>query len=96
LNKQQELLVPVMYDHAVFTVLAQLRFFIRSHQRKALTVLFRAAFESLSELSADKHYLGGRIGALAVSHAWTHTLEWHSHVNMFGTPWIVENLLRVS
>jgi rhodanese-related sulfurtransferase len=82
LKKQQELLLPVPYFHVVFTVPAQLRFITRSHQKKALTVLFRAAFESLSELCADKHHLGGRVGALAVLHTWTRTLEWHPHVHM--------------
>lgn len=82
LKTQQELLLPVPYFHVVFTVPANLRFLIRSHQKKALTVLFRAAFESLSELCADKHYLGGRVGALAVLHTWTRTLEWHPHVHM--------------
>ena len=33
-------------------------------------------------LCADPHFLGGDIGALAVLHTWTRTLEWHPHVHM--------------
>jgi rhodanese-related sulfurtransferase len=36
----------------------------------------------LSELCADKHHFGGRVGALVVLHTWTRTLEWHPHVHM--------------
>lgn len=45
-------------------------------------MLFRAAFDSLSALCTDTKYLGGRIGALAVAHTWTRSLEWHPHIHM--------------
>jgi hypothetical protein len=79
---QRELLLPVPYFHVVFTLPAELRRIVRSHQRALLPVLFRAAFTSLARLCADPHFLGGRIGALAVLHTWTRTLEWHPHVHM--------------
>jgi hypothetical protein len=66
----------------VFTLPAELRRVVRCHQRALLCVLFQAAFESLSALCADPRWLGGRIGALAVLHTWTRTLEWHPHVHM--------------
>jgi hypothetical protein len=47
-----------------------------------LPFLFRAAFTSLARLCADPRFLGGQIGALAVLHIWTRTLEWHPHVHM--------------
>jgi hypothetical protein len=79
---QRELLLPVPYFHVVFTLPAELRRLVRSHQAALLPVLFRAAFTSLARLCADPHFLGGRIGALAVLHTWTRTLEWHPHVHM--------------
>ncbi len=79
---QQELLLPVPYFHVVFTLPAELRRLVRSHQAALLPVLFRAAFTSLEDLCADPHFLGGRIGALAVLHTWTRTLEWHPHIHM--------------
>ena len=37
---------------------------------------------SLSTLCWDKHHLGGQVGALAVLHTWSRTLEWHPHIHM--------------
>jgi hypothetical protein len=76
------LLLPVPYYHVVFTLPAELRRIVRSHQRALVSVLFRAAFESLQALCADPRFVGGKIGALAVLHTWTRTLEWHPHVHM--------------
>ena len=45
-------------------------------------MLFRAAYDALSVLCGDPHFLGGSIGALAVLHTWTRTLEWHPHIHM--------------
>ncbi len=53
-----------------------------AHQKTLLDVLFRAAFDSLAALCKDSRYLDGQIGALAVLHTWTRTLEWHPHVHM--------------
>jgi hypothetical protein len=82
LDAQRELLLPVPYFHVVFTLPAELRRLVRSHQAALLPILFQAAFESLARLCADPHYLGARIGALAVLHTWTRTLEWHPHVHL--------------
>ena len=80
--EQRQLLLPVPYFHVVFTLPDELRRLVRSHQKPLLSALFRAAFDSLAALCADPHFLGGRIGALAVLHTWTRTLEWHPHVHM--------------
>jgi hypothetical protein len=83
LTKQRELLLPVSYFHVVFTLPEELRRIVRSHQKALLSVLFRAAFDSLRSLCADQRFLGAEeIGALAVLHTWTRTLEWHPHVHM--------------
>lgn len=74
--------MPVPYFHVVFTLPAELRRLVRSHQAALLPVLFRAAFTALARLCADPHFLGGQIGPLAVLHTWTRTLEWHPHVHM--------------
>jgi hypothetical protein len=82
LSVQRKLLLPVPYFHVVFTLPSELRRLVRSHQKALLSVLFRAAFESLVALCADPHFLGAEIGALAVLHTWTRTLEWHPHIHM--------------
>lgn len=100
LSHQEALLLPVPYFHVVFTLPAELRRAVRSQQRVLLGVLFQAAFDSLSSLCADPKWLGGRIGALAVLHTWTRTLEWHPHVHMLlpagalapdGRSWLPHN-----
>jgi hypothetical protein len=82
ISSQRELLLPVPYFHVVFTLPSEWRRLVRSYQKTLLSVLFRAAFESLTALCADPHFLGAQIGALAVLHTWTRTLEWHPHVHM--------------
>jgi hypothetical protein len=74
-------LLPVPYFHVVFTLPAELRALVRSHQRVLLGVLMRTAAETLQALAADPHYVGGALGILAVLHTWTRTLLYHPHVH---------------
>lgn len=80
--QQRELLLPARYFHVVFTLPSEIGRLVRSHQTPLLSVLFQAAFESLARLCRDPHFLGAQIGALAVLHTWTRTLEWHPHIHM--------------
>jgi hypothetical protein len=81
-ERQRASLLHVPYFHVVFTVPAELRELIRGHQKKLIKVLFRAAFESLAALCSDPRHHGGDIGALAVLHTRTRTLQWHTHVHL--------------
>ena len=74
-------LLPVPYFHVVFTLPAELRALVRSHQRVLLGALMRTAAETLQALAADPHYVGGTLGILAVLHTWTRTLLYHPHVH---------------
>ena len=51
-----------------FTLPAQLRDLVRSHQRAAFKILLKSAASSLLELAKDPRYLGARPGCLAVLH----------------------------
>jgi hypothetical protein len=82
LERQRQLLLPVPYFHVVFTLPEELRRLVRSHQRALVSALFRAAFDAVAALARDDRFLGAQIGALAVLHTWTRTLEWHPHVHM--------------
>lgn len=83
LERQRALLLPVPYFQVVFTLPDPLRRLVRSNQKLLLPVLFQTAFESLSALCADPHFLGAaQIAALTVLHTWTRTLEWHPHLHM--------------
>ena len=74
-------LLPIPYFHVVFTLPAELRELVRAHQRVALALLMATAAESLQALAADAHYVGGRLGILAVLHTWTRALVYHPHVH---------------
>jgi hypothetical protein len=74
-------LLPVPYCHVVFTLPAEFRALVRSHQRVLLGALMQTAAEALQALAADEHYLGGTVGILAVLHTWTRTLVYHPHVH---------------
>ncbi len=76
LERQRELLLPVPYFHVVFTLPAELRRPVREHQHALVGALFRAAFDGLANLCEDPRWLSRRIGALALLHTWTRTLEW--------------------
>ncbi len=83
LRGQRARLLPVPYFQVVFTLPGELRRPVRSHQRALLPALFKAAFAALASLCADPRWLGAStIGALAVLHTWTRTLEWHPHVHL--------------
>ena len=74
-------LLPVPSFHVVFTVPQELRRIIRAHPGQFYGVLMKAAAKALMKLAADPHYVGGKIGILAVLHTWTRTLEYHPHVH---------------
>jgi len=68
---QEQRLLPIHYFHAVFTLPSQLREIIRRHQKALYPVLFHAAVESLQALGADKRFVGGQLGIMAVLHTWS-------------------------
>jgi hypothetical protein len=45
------------------------------------TILFKAVAETLSELSADKKYLGATLGFTSILHTWGQNLMHHPHIH---------------
>lgn len=82
---QQEALLPVRYFHLVFTLPAGLGPLALRNQAVVYALLFRAASETLLELSADPRHLDARIGFTAVLHTWSQTLEYHPHLHCIVT-----------
>lgn len=83
-QRRQELLA-VPYFHVVFTVPDALHPAMRSHQTRFYGVLMQAAGQSLIELAADPHYVGGTVGLVAILHTWGRTLTYHPHVHCLVT-----------
>jgi hypothetical protein len=79
LDKRRTELLETVYFHVVFTLPAQLREIVRSHQKTLYSILMQAAAYALLKLAADPKYVGAKIGMLAVLHTWTNGLAFHPH-----------------
>jgi len=81
LHRQRRKLLPVPYYLVTFTVPAQLRPILRSHQQRLYPLLLREAPEALREVARQHKDLGAQIGLLAVLQTWTRDLRYHPHVH---------------
>ena len=81
LERQCRDLLPVPYFHLVFTLPEALGRLVRRNQAELYDRLFRAASEALLELTADEDHLGAQIGATALLHTWSQTLQYHPHLH---------------
>jgi hypothetical protein len=81
IEARKEDLLNVGYFHIVFTIPDLLNPVAYQNQRVVYDILFRAAAETLSELSTDKEYLGAQIGFTAILHTWGQNMMHHPHVH---------------
>jgi hypothetical protein len=81
LERQRRKLLPVPYYLVTFTVPAQLRPVIRSHQKSLYPLLLRESAGALRDIARDHKDLGAQIGFLAVLQTWTRDLRYHPHVH---------------
>ena len=81
LSDRQQDLLPVPYFHAVFTIPDLLNPLILRNQKILYDLLFKCVSETLSELAADKKYLGAQIGFTTILHTWGQNLMDHPHIH---------------
>ncbi|SCY54307.1 IS91 family transposase [Alkaliphilus peptidifermentans] len=81
LNKQEQSLLLTHYFHVVFTLPQELRSITLFNQEKIYNLLFKAACETLLELSSDPKHLGANIGFSAILHTWGQNLMFHPHIH---------------
>jgi hypothetical protein len=81
LERQRRKLLPVPYYLVTFTVPAQLRQVIRSHQKDLYPLLLRQSAAALRDIARDHKDLQAQIGFLAVLQTWTRDLRYHPHVH---------------
>ena len=79
-DRRQDLL-PVPYFHVVFTLPNLLNPLVLRNQKLLYDLLFQRVSETLSELAADKKYLGAQIGITAILHTWGQNLMDHPHIH---------------
>ena len=80
LDREQDLL-EIDYFHVVFTVPDSLNHLALQNQKLFYSLLFKAASETLLELSRDPKYLGAEIGFISVLHTWGQNLIDHPHLH---------------
>jgi hypothetical protein len=77
--------LPVSYVHVVFTLPEGLRSLVLRNQKLLYEILFKAASETLKELTRDPKHLGAQIGFIAILHTWSQTLMDHPHIHCLVT-----------
>ena len=85
LMAREERMLKVGCFHVVFTVPKQLRGVTYLNQRELYGLLFKAASQTLLELSASQRWLGGQPGVTAVLHTWRRDLGYHPHLHCLVT-----------
>ncbi|RLB28537.1 MAG: IS91 family transposase [Deltaproteobacteria bacterium] len=85
LDARKEDLLPIVYFHPVFTLPEALRPLALRNQAELYSLLFRAAPETLKELTENPKHLGAEVGFIAVLHTWTQTLMDHPHLHCIVT-----------
>ena len=78
-------LLPTGYFHLVFTLPEGVKPLALRNQRVVYSILFKAASESIKELTEDPKHLGAEVGFIAVLHTWSQTLMDHPHLHCIVT-----------
>ena len=85
LEARKEDLLPTAYFHPVFTVPEGVKPLALRNQEAVYSILFKAASESIKELTEDPKHLGAEVGFIAVLHTWSQTLVDHPHLHCIVT-----------
>lgn len=80
--KQKYYTLNIRYFHTVFTLPSELNCLALIDPKIIYSILFKAASETLKELSKDTKYLGAKIGFTAVLHTWGQNLSLHPHLHV--------------
>ena len=81
LEAREEELLPIPYFHVVFTLPQELAALALRNPQVVYSLLFKAASQTLLELSRDPRHLGAQIGVTALLHTWSQTLMHHPHLH---------------
>ncbi len=78
-------LLPTRYFHVVFTLPESLRPLALRNQDAVYSILFRAASQTLKEVTQNPKHLSAEVGFIAVLHTWSQTLMDHPHLHCIVT-----------
>lgn len=85
LEKRKQDILPTPYFHVTNTLPEGWRNIVRANQKDLYSILMKAAAKAIGKLAADKKYVGGQVGIMAVLHTWTRTMVYHPHVHCLVT-----------
>ena len=85
LRDQLATILPIPYYHVVFTLPHELNDLCLCNQRVMYELFFQSATQTLQTFAADKRYLGGKLGIIAMLHTWGQNLSYHVHLHMIVT-----------
>ncbi len=74
-------LLPVGYYHLVFTIPHELNDLSFQNKEVLFGILFKAASQTLLELSKDVKHLGADTGLITVLHTWGQNMMKHPHLH---------------
>ncbi len=81
MNKRLQELLPVGYYHLVFTIPHELNPLCLKNKKVMYNILFKAASQTLLELSRDTRHLGADIGLVTILHTWGQNMMEHPHLH---------------
>lgn len=95
LERQQQKLLPVDYFMVTFTLPAGLRGVAWQHQRLIYDLLFKISWETLTCFGLNDAQLKGKLGATAVLHTHSRSLDYHPHVHLIVPAGALDSSQRV-
>lgn len=81
LGKRMGELLPTGYYHIVFTIPHELNPLCLKNKKVMYGLLFKAASQTIIELSKDTKHLGADIGLITVLHTWGQNMMEHPHLH---------------
>lgn len=81
MDSRREDVLDAPYFHLVFTVPDILNPVILSNQKLLYDALYHAASATISELAAERKYLGAQVGYICILHTWGSEMNFHPHIH---------------
>lgn len=81
MDKRLQELLPIGYYHLVFTIPHELNALCLTNKKVMYNILFKAASQTILELSRDTKHLGADTGVITVLHTWGQNMMEHPHLH---------------
>ncbi len=81
IRAREEELLNVPYFHVVFTLPGELNRVCLYEPKLMYSLLFKTAWDTIRDFSANPKFLGARMGMIAILHTWGQNLSLHPHLH---------------